>query len=149
MINLIPVGQLDGGHIAIAFFGNRYGRFAERLHGLLPLGAVAVFFWVRQVTRSEAGAHWNDGLGMKIAAFAAAPWIMWYLMIRIVRAASGGVNHPAVDDAPLPPSRKMLFWVMVVVFAGVFMPVPFRAKLGDGAADRPAASSGATTAALR
>ena len=70
---------------------------------------------------------------------------MWYLMIRIVRAASGGVNHPAVDDAPLPRSRKMLFWLMVVVFAGVFMPVPFRAKLGDGAAGRPAAS-GATTA---
>ena len=29
MINLLPIGQLDGGHIATAYFGNRYGRFAD------------------------------------------------------------------------------------------------------------------------
>ena len=29
MINLLPIGQLDGGHIASAYFGNRYNRFAR------------------------------------------------------------------------------------------------------------------------
>ncbi len=29
MINLLPIGQLDGGHIATAYFGNRYNRFAR------------------------------------------------------------------------------------------------------------------------
>lgn len=148
MINLIPVGQLDGGHIAVAYFGNRYGRFAERLHALLPWGAGAVFFWVRHLTRAEAGAHWNGAVATQIAAFAAMPWLLWYLMIRIVRAASGGANHPLVDDAPLPPSRKLLFWLMLVVFAGVFMPVPFRAKLVDGEPSRKAPPS-STASALR
>ena len=41
MINLLPIGQLDGGHVATAYFGNRYNRFAERLRRLLPIGA----FW--------------------------------------------------------------------------------------------------------
>jgi Zn-dependent protease len=145
MINLIPVAQLDGGHIAVAYFGNGYGRFAERLHGLLPFGAAAVFFWVLRITHDEAGARWNVTTGIQVAAFSAMPWLLWYLMIRVVRAASGGVNHPPVDDTPLPRSRKLLFWVVVAVFAGVFMPVPFRAKLGDGAG-APAPSAATVTA---
>jgi membrane-associated protease RseP (regulator of RpoE activity) len=144
MVNLIPIAQLDGGHIAVAYFGNRYGSFAERLHGLVPFVAAAVFSWVLYVTHGEAGARWNEATGVKVAAFAAMPWLMWYLMIRVVRAASGGVNHPPVDDTPLPRSRKLLFWLMVAVFVGVFMPVPFRAKLGDGAV--PAGPSATTTA---
>ena len=55
MINLLPIGQLDGGHIATAYFGNRYGRFAERLRRLLPIGAVGVFFWVLHVVKDEMG----------------------------------------------------------------------------------------------
>jgi membrane-associated protease RseP (regulator of RpoE activity) len=146
MINLIPIGQLDGGHIATAYFGNGYSRFATRLHRLLPFGAVAVFFWVMRATRIEAGAHWNESIGRTIALVAALPWLIWYMMIRILRAASGGVNHPPVDDTPLPRSRKLLFWLMVVVFAAVLMPVPFRASFAGG--DAPAAAPPATTARL-
>jgi membrane-associated protease RseP (regulator of RpoE activity) len=144
MINLIPIGQLDGGHIATAYFGNGYSRFAMRLHRVLPFGAAAVFFWVMHVTRLEAGAHWNEGIARTIALVAALPWLIWYMMIRILRAASGGVNHPPVDDTPLPRSRKLLFWVMVALFAGVFMPVPFRASFAGG--DAPPAPTPPTTA---
>jgi len=48
------------------------------------------------------------------------------------------MNHPPVDDTPLPASRKLLFWVMVVVFVGVFMPVPFRATLAGTPPPAPA-----------
>ena len=37
MLNLMPIGQLDGGHVATAYFGNRYGRVAAVLHRCLPL----------------------------------------------------------------------------------------------------------------
>jgi membrane-associated protease RseP (regulator of RpoE activity) len=147
MINLIPIGQLDGGHIATAYFGNGYSRFATRLHRLLPFGAAAVFIWVMHATRIEAGVHWNEGMARTIALVAALPWLIWYMMIRILRAASGGVNHPPVDDTPLPRSRKLLFWVMVAVFAGVFMPVPFRASFAGG--DAPGAKPPTATTASR
>jgi membrane-associated protease RseP (regulator of RpoE activity) len=138
MINLIPVGQLDGGHIATAYFGNGYNRFAVLLHRILPLGAVAVFLWVLHLVQVEANGHWDPGVGASIAIGAALPWLVWYLLIRIVRRASGDLNHPAVDDVPLPPSRRALFWLMVGVFVLVFMPVPFRSTFVGGTAPPPA-----------
>jgi membrane-associated protease RseP (regulator of RpoE activity) len=137
MINLIPVGQLDGGHIATAYFGNGYNRFAVRLHRFLPLGAVAVFLWVLHLVQVEANGHWDAAIGASIAIGAALPWLVWYLLIRIVRRASGDVNHPPVDDVPLPPSRRALFWLMVGVFVLVFMPVPFRSTFVGGTAPPP------------
>jgi membrane-associated protease RseP (regulator of RpoE activity) len=134
MINLIPVGQLDGGHIAAAYFGNGYNRIAVRLHRILPLGAVAGFFWVLRQVRIEADGHWDQAIGVSIAIGAALPWLVWYLLIRIVRRASGDVNHPPVDDTPLPRSRRNLFWLMVAVFVMVFMPVPFRSTFVGGTA---------------
>jgi membrane-associated protease RseP (regulator of RpoE activity) len=144
MINLIPVGQLDGGHIATAYFGNGYNRFAVRLHRFLPFGAVAVFLWVLHVVRIEADGHWDQAIGVSIAVGAALPWLVWYLLIRIVRRASGDVNHPPVDDQPLPRSRRVLFWLMVAVFVMVFMPVPFRSTFVGGVAPPPPAAVAAS-----
>jgi membrane-associated protease RseP (regulator of RpoE activity) len=126
MINLLPIGQLDGGHVANAYFGNRYNRFAEGVRRLLPIGGLIVFVWVLYATRQEAGSAWRLQPGMLIAMTAALPWLMWFLMVGLMRRMTGGVNHPPVDDKPLPRSRRALFWLMVVVFVGVFMPVPLR-----------------------
>jgi membrane-associated protease RseP (regulator of RpoE activity) len=133
MINLLPIGQLDGGHIAVAYFGNRYNRFARWLHRSLPLVAVAVFGWVWHVVQAEAGSRWSRGLGASIASTAALPWLMWYALISVIRRISGGADHPRVDDQrPLPLSRRLLFWFMVLVFAAILMPVPLRPTLGAG-----------------
>jgi membrane-associated protease RseP (regulator of RpoE activity) len=130
MINLLPIGQLDGGHIATAFFGNRYNQFAERLRRVLPILAIGVFFWVLHVVKDEMGSGWDIRLGAQIALNAAMFWVVWFLLVSLMRRMSGGVNHPPVDDEPLPRSRRALFWLMVVVFVSVFMPVPMRAIPG-------------------
>jgi len=130
MINLLPIGQLDGGHIATAYFGNRYNRVALGVQRLLPFAAAGVFGWVLHVTRVEAGALgaiWDRNVALPIALGAALPWLLWYVLVGVVRRISGGANHPPVEDRPLPRSRRALFWLMVIVFVAVFMPVPWRA----------------------
>jgi membrane-associated protease RseP (regulator of RpoE activity) len=126
MINLLPIGQLDGGHIATAYFGNRYDRFADRLRRLLPVMAIGVFFWVRHAVKEEMTGSWNPYVASLVAMNAATFWLVWFLLVSLMRRISGGVNHPPVDDKPLPRSRRALFWLMVAVFATVFMPVPMR-----------------------
>jgi len=137
MLNLIPIGQFDGGHVAVAYFGNRYNRVAARLHKLLPLGAVVVFLWVMHLLRVEAGPRWDQNVGIWLAASSTLPWLVLYLVFGLVRRVSGGEYHPPVDEIPLPRSRRVLFWVLVVVFVGVFMPVPERLTYVGGAPPSP------------
>jgi membrane-associated protease RseP (regulator of RpoE activity) len=126
MINLLPIGQLDGGHIASAYFGNRYNAFAERLRRLLPIGAIVVFCWVLYSTQRELGSAWRLEIGAFGAMVGSLFWLVWYGLVGLMRRMTGGMNHPPVDDKPLPRSRRALFWLMVVVFVAVFMPVPQR-----------------------
>jgi membrane-associated protease RseP (regulator of RpoE activity) len=131
MINLLPVGQLDGGHIAIAYFGNRYNRVARAVHRALPLMAIGVFAWVMHVIRGEAGPRWDWHLGAYIAGNAALFWMVWYVLLSVLgRLSGGGLDHPAVDDKRLPGTRRALFWLVLIVFALIFMPVPLRIALG-------------------
>jgi membrane-associated protease RseP (regulator of RpoE activity) len=131
MLNLLPVGQLDGGHVAIAYFGNRYGRASRILQNLLPLFAFGVGVAVYVDATAELARL--GGLpvsAVNIAAAAGMPWLMWFVLLALLRRLSGGIDHPPVDDRPLPASRAGLFWLVFVTFAIIFMPVPLRASLG-------------------
>lgn len=128
MLNLIPISQLDGGHVAIAFFGNAYGRASQFLRRmLLPLAVVvtAAVYWSTREDLARAGL--TDTHAAWFAATAAgAQWLIWYVMLGLLRRLSGGIDHPPVDDRPLPQSRALLFWAVVLSFVLIFMPVPIR-----------------------
>jgi membrane-associated protease RseP (regulator of RpoE activity) len=143
MINMLPIGQLDGGHIATAYFGDRYNAFARRLHAFMPLVAVGVFAWVYHLAHVEMGAHWQSAVGVELARIAAMPWLAWFGLVWAVRRLGGGVNHPPVDPKPLPRSRKALFWLMALVFVAIFMPVPFRESRTGEAPPNPDAVTAA------
>ncbi|MEE9167628.1 MAG: site-2 protease family protein [Candidatus Neomarinimicrobiota bacterium] len=47
MLNLLPIGQLDGGHIAYALLGEKHNRWAKWVFLLLiPLGFISAHWWV-------------------------------------------------------------------------------------------------------
>ena len=54
---------------------------------------------------------------------------MWALLLLGMRRMSGGMYHPPVGDEPLAPSRRLLFWLVAVVFLLLFTPVPMRETL--------------------
>jgi membrane-associated protease RseP (regulator of RpoE activity) len=125
-INLMPIGQLDGGHVAVAFFGERHEGRARWLHrGLLVVGAGVLAWLLVDFVRSGASA--GEALGY--SALGALPWVVWALMILGMRRMAGGMYHPPVDDAPLSPSRRALFWLVAVVFLLIFTPIPMRVSL--------------------
>ncbi len=125
-INLIPIGQLDGGHVAAAFFGNRHERYAPWLHrglALIGAGVVAVLF----VRASGAGRTPLGALGY--GAIGAVPWLVWILLIAVMRRSTGGRYHPPVGTEPLSRSRRALCLVVAVVFVLLFTPVPMSETL--------------------
>jgi len=134
MLNLIPVSQLDGGHVAIAFFGNRYGRASQLLRRMLLPLAVGVTLAVYYRTSGDlARAGVLDRMSpWAIAIPAGLQWLIWYIMLGVLRRLSGGIDHPPVDDRPLPPSRTLVFAAVATSFVVTFMPVPMRVNVGAG-----------------
>jgi membrane-associated protease RseP (regulator of RpoE activity) len=143
MLNLLPIGQLDGGHVATAYFGNRYGRAARVMHRSLPWLALVVFAWVSWSAGREIDAlpTPSDQNPVLIALPAAISWIFFYVLLTALGRLSGGLDHPPVDDQPLPGSRRVLFWVVAVVLVLIFMPVVQRESIGPPA---PAKAIGAS-----
>jgi len=137
MLNLIPISQLDGGHVAIAFFGNGYGRASQLLRKMLLPLAVAVALVVYYTTAHELARAGLEGRvsPWNVAVPAGLQWLIWYVMLGLLRRLSGGIDHPPVDDRPLPRSRARLFWTVVASFVLIFMPVPLRTNVGQ--ASRP------------
>jgi membrane-associated protease RseP (regulator of RpoE activity) len=144
MLNLIPIGQLDGGHIATAYFGNRYRRAARAVHLALPWLGLLAFGWVYRLAEAALPPIGAEDSPFAIAINAASPWLVWFLLLWGLGRLARGFDHPPVDDhTALPRSRGALFWVVAVTFALIFMPVPLRVSLGSaaGALAKPAAEA--------
>jgi membrane-associated protease RseP (regulator of RpoE activity) len=125
MINLMPIGQLDGGHIARAALGQSHETWSRRLHIALPiLGAVtgAVMFVVARC----AGRGTLDALAY--AQSGLLPWLVWTLMLGLMRRQAGEY-HPPVGETPLDPRRQRYAVAMLVIFLLIATPVPFRPAL--------------------
>lgn len=98
MLNLLPIGQLDGGHVLYAA--------SPRWH------------------RRLAAACW---LALLLVGWFGWPgWVVWALLVLVL--SRGRLAHPPVLDAirPLPRARLWLAIAAGLIFAITFAPVPFR-----------------------
>jgi membrane-associated protease RseP (regulator of RpoE activity) len=93
-LNLIPVGELDGGHIVHAMFGARLGE-------IIGSGALVALF--------------------AIALFAVPGLLLWAIL---VFAIAGRTIPPKNDLTPLTPGRRALGWFAVTVFLAIVIPYP-------------------------
>jgi membrane-associated protease RseP (regulator of RpoE activity) len=93
-LNLLPVGQLDGGHI-LRTVSPRLHRWVSLL---LPIALVGFFFIF----------HWRG-------------WLLWALILFGLRFFR---MSPIYDPTPLDPNRRFGAVIALVVFILCFMPAP-------------------------
>jgi membrane-associated protease RseP (regulator of RpoE activity) len=93
-LNLVPMGQLDGGHILYALLGRRGAHVASRIVSWGLLGA-GLFL------------SWN--------------WLVWWGLTRFL---VGARHPPSLDEAPLDGVRQAVAVLSIVLFVLTFVPVP-------------------------
>ena len=110
-LNLLPVGQLDGGHTVFALFGNGAKRFNQVVVVVLGLLGVASLPPVQQIF------PWLSVVGYE-------GWFIWLALIFFV---VGPYHPPALDDVTqLDPRRRWIGYLVIVIFVLTFVPVPVR-----------------------
>lgn len=93
-LNLVPLGQLDGGHVLYALLGPRRARLgAEVVSAALLLAGLFL--------------SWN--------------WLFWWAF---TRALVGTGHPPPLSDEPLRPGERAFAVASLVLFALTFIPVP-------------------------
>jgi membrane-associated protease RseP (regulator of RpoE activity) len=123
MINLLPIGQLDGGHIACAALSDKHERFSKVLHWLLLAVGMAV---VLALTWRYTEGGLPLGRSLVLGVKAGLPWVVWAILLLVMRRMSDGRYHPPVGHAPLSAGRKWLVVLMVVILILIFTPIPLR-----------------------
>src|SRR5256886_168355 len=97
MLNLLPISQLDGGHILYATLPRWHQR-------------IGFVFWCLIIL---LGGWWSG-------------WYMWGVLVLVLSRGRLG-HPPVLDSQrPLPASRRLLAWVALLLFVVTFSPIPFR-----------------------
>jgi membrane-associated protease RseP (regulator of RpoE activity) len=99
MMNLVPISQLDGGHIAYAVL-RRHSRW-------ITIAGFASITWA-------------------VVGLGAYTWSLWLVLLLVMMRLIGWEHPPALDDdLPLDRWRIALAALVVAIMVVCFMPVPF------------------------
>jgi len=102
-LNLVPVGTLDGGHVAYGLFGDKARRIFPIAIGVL----IALSVLPTLLTLSLGSFNFS--------------WILWVMILFWL----GNVRTQPLDDiTELDAPRRALGFVMLIVFVLLFTPIP-------------------------
>ena len=102
-LNLVPVGTLDGGHVAYGLFGENARRIFPIMIGLLVALSILPAF----LTLSFGSFNYS--------------WLLWVFILFWL----GNVRTTPLDDiTELDPARRALGFIVLILFILLFTPVP-------------------------
>ena len=99
-LNLMPVGQLDGGHVVYALFGARGHR------------AIAMTVYVAVI-------------GLALYAYQTGGWLGWFVYVGLLTLMMRVGHPPLIDETePLGLARWLFALIGLLVFILCFIPMP-------------------------
>ncbi len=108
-LNLMPIGQLDGGHITYALLGGKHKIVARIFFGLLVVMSVIGILNMTEVINYQE--------------FGSPMWIVWVILLYFLVK----IDHPPFyDPEPLGIGRRLLGVFAFVMFICSFTPAPIK-----------------------
>lgn len=107
-MNMIPIGQLDGGHIGYTMFG-------KELHYKIAVVCFSILFVLGVTGFIEMQFNLELGIGWP-------GWLVWALILYFIIK----IEHPPIhDNAELDSNRKLIGYFSFFIFVISFSPNPF------------------------
>ncbi|MFO0557597.1 MAG: site-2 protease family protein [Polyangiales bacterium] len=124
MLNLIPYGQLDGGHVSYALLREKSSAVARSVLVALPLLGAGVGLFYGRLARAAGKSPWVLGTGYTQGL----NWFVFAMMVWALHRSEGPL-HPPTDPGPLSRGRRVIAVATLALAASLFMPVPLRSVI--------------------
>jgi membrane-associated protease RseP (regulator of RpoE activity) len=113
MINLFPVGQLDGGHVAFALLGKRQDRAAIIAHrSMLAFFFVSLSSYLMRDIRAGVGLH-RLGQHVNDSMF----WLVWFEVLAVIGTISTRGQERVLSPDSLTIGTRVMATIPLVVLA--------------------------------
>lgn len=114
-LNLLPVGQLDGGHLTYTLFGKRLHR---TLGQVTALGLFAISLPAMLIQIWDSAPTWLHAIALPGGDM----WLLWAIITTVFIRFH---HPPTADESPLDPRRKIIAYLGIAIFVLCFTPSPF------------------------
>lgn len=118
-LNLIPSGQLDGGHLVFSLFSKKVHLLVSRISIvlLIILGlGTKPFVYLLEAMGMDGG-----GINSSYIFQGWPGWLIWALALKLI-----GTRHPPsiYEEKEIGFNRKLLAFLSLLILIGCFIPVP-------------------------
>lgn len=118
-LNLIPSGQLDGGHLV-------YSLFNKKMHSFVSKISIVIIIILGMGTEPIVNLISFYNINLNIPEYFLFQgwlgWVIWAFLLVIM-----GTKHPPTiyEESDIGTKRKIIALITLLIFIGSFMPVPF------------------------